>query len=171
VRAVPAREVAGVTLPETERADGASLRLNGAGVRTRFVFVKVYVIGLYLERPERSADRIMGSDTVRRVELHMLRAASGPEIGAAIADGFARNSGPSLPQLKERLDRLTGMFPAVARGTVVTLTATPDRGTLVAIDGREVGAIEGADFASALLAVWLGPHPVDPDLKRALLGE
>jgi hypothetical protein len=30
--------------------------------------------------------------------------------------------------------------------------------------------IEGRDFADALLAVWLGPVPVQEDLKTALLG-
>ena len=29
--------------------------------------------------------------------------------------------------------------------------------------------IEGRDFADALFAVWLGPNPVQDDLKKALL--
>ena len=35
---------------------------------------------------------------------------------------------------------------------------------------REKGVIEGKDFNDALLAVWLGPDPVQDDLKKPLLG-
>ena len=36
--------------------------------------------------------------------------------------------------------------------------------------GTDVGTIEGRDFADALFAVWLGPKPVQDDLKKALSG-
>ena len=47
VPASSAREVAGVTLPDTVSVEGKTLKLNGAGLRTKVVF-KVYVAGLYL---------------------------------------------------------------------------------------------------------------------------
>jgi len=31
------------------------------------------------------------------------------------------------------------------------------------------GIIHGAEFQQALLAIWLGRHPVDKTLKKALL--
>ena len=36
--------------------------------------------------------------------------------------------------------------------------------------GTSVGTIEGRDFADALFSVWLGPSPVQDDLKTALTG-
>jgi hypothetical protein len=163
-----AREIAGVTLPETATAAGKTLVLNGAGLRTR-VFFKVYVIGLYLERPATDAAAVLGSDGVRRAELHILRDLSGDEMGSAIRTAFEENAGDARARLADRLKRLESMFPAVAPGDTIALTYVPGQGTAIAGKGKEIGVIEGKDFADVLLAVWIGAKPVDPALKQALL--
>src|SRR5262249_42735499 len=53
-----AMEVADVNFPRTMQAGGKTLTLNGAGLRTRFMF-KVYAIGLYLEHPATDAATIL----------------------------------------------------------------------------------------------------------------
>jgi hypothetical protein len=160
--------VAGVTFPATVTEAGRVLGLNGAGVRTRAFFFKVYAIALYLPHPARTAAAVEAAGPWR-VDLRLLRALSGAEIGNAIADAFARNSGARLPQLRARLDRLTGLFPEVDAGDAIVLAHDPGHGTRVAHGDRTLGTIEGDDFAAALLAVWLGPRPVDADLAQALL--
>jgi hypothetical protein len=166
---VVAGEVAGVTLPDTVDVAGQTLRLNGAGLRTRFFF-SVYVIGLYLPRPARTPREALDGDGPKRIVLHLLRALDGPEIADAIADGFARNSKPAMPQLRERLTRFEGMFPSVKAGETIDLTVAGGK-TTVAVQGTERGSIDGADFGRALLAVWLGPDPVDAELRTQLLGD
>src|SRR5262249_30931445 len=136
-RLAAAREVAGVNLPDSVAAAGKTLALNGAGVRTRFLF-QVYVIGLYLEHPSTDAAAILGADGVRRAELHLLRALSGDEIGSAIGDAFERNAGASAAGLHERLERLKAMFPAVEKGEVIALTYVPGKGTVVTVKGADV---------------------------------
>jgi len=163
-----AREVAGVTLPETTSAAGKTLILNGAGLRTRFFF-KVYVIGLYLERPATDAGAVLGTDSVRRAELHTLRALSGPEIASAIGSAFEQNAGDAATGLKDRLERFESMFPAAEAGDTLALTYLPGRGTSVVAKGKEVGVVEGKDFADVLFSVWIGAKPVDPALREALL--
>jgi hypothetical protein len=144
------------------------LRLNGAGLRTRFFF-KVYVIGLYLSAPARTADDVLEGPGSRRVSLFVLRNLDGSEIAGAIGEAFARNAADAMPSLKERLTRFEAMFPAVHPGDRIDLTVDGDRTTVVVQDESR-GTIDGADFARALLAVWLGPNPVDANLERALLG-
>ena len=163
------REVAGVTLPDTTVYAGKTLTLNGAGLRTRFMF-KVYVIGLYLEHPSTDAAAILAADEMRRAELHLLRALTADEIGSAIATAFEQNAGAAMPRLQARLDRLKAMFPAVEKDEVVALTYVPGKGTVVTAKGADVGSIEGKDFADVLFAVWIGSAPVDQTLKQALLG-
>ena len=119
-----AMEVAGVSFPRTVQAGGKTLVLNGAGLRTRFLF-KVYAIGLYLEHPASDAATILAADEVRRAELHMLRSVSASEMGDAIADAFNANAGSAGPQLKDRLDRFKAMFPNATQGEVITLTYVP----------------------------------------------
>ena len=56
------------------------------------------------------------------------------------------------------------------KGMVIDLDATP-AGTQVIIDGKPAGApIGGEAFFPALMRIWLGPAPVQDDLKAALLG-
>jgi hypothetical protein len=40
----------------------------------------------------------------------------------------------------------------------------------VEIKGKEMGVIEGKEFAQALFAIWLGPEPPTAALKKGMLG-
>jgi hypothetical protein len=163
-----AKEVGGVNFPPTVQAGGKTLQLNGAGVRTRF-FLKVYAIGLYLEQPSTDAKAILAADQVRRAELRMLRSVSASEMAEAIGEAFTANAGSAGPQLQARLDRFKAMFPAATSGEVITLTYIPGTGTVVGAGGKDLGTIEGKDFADVLFSSWIGANPVDDSLKQALL--
>lgn len=162
-----AREVAGVTVEETSRVAGKELKLNGAGVRKKAMF-KVYVAGLYLERPTASAEEAVSSEQTKRVVLVMTRGVSHDTFAEALDQGFQRNSATALPTLQGRLDRLKAMIPDLHDGDVVDIVYVPGVGTTVRGQGRTI-TLPGKDFADALFAVWLGPNPVDGDLKRELL--
>jgi len=164
-----ALEVGGVKLPDTVSADGKTLRLNGAGIRKKAIF-KVYVAALYVETPSKDAASLVSSSQVKSMRLHMLRNVEGPKVSGAIIEGFENNSKAALPQLKARLDQLAKMIPDVKEGDEIDLTWVPDKGTQVSVRGTAAGTIEGRDFADALFAVWLGPNPVQDDLKQALTG-
>ncbi len=166
---VQAKEVAGVSLPDTATVDGKALKLNGAGLRKKAIF-KVYVAGLYLETPAKDAASVISSDQVKRMQLSVLRSLSTAQINEAINEGFEKNSGATLGLLKVRLDRLNAMIPNVEKGDQILLTYVPGKGTVVSAKNAEKGVIEGKDFADALFSVWLGPSPVQADLKTALLG-
>ena len=164
-----ALEVGGVKLPDTVSVDGKSLKLNGAGIRKKAIF-KVYVAALYVETPSKDAASLVSASEVKSMRLHMLRNVEGAKVSGAIIEGFENNSKAALPQLKPRLDQLAKMIPDVKEGDEIALTWVPDKGTQVSVRGTNAGTIEGRDFADALFAVWLGPNPVQEDLKVSLLG-
>ncbi len=164
-----ALDVAGVKVPDTMTVDGTALKLNGAGVRKKAIF-KVYVAGLYVETPSKDASALLASSDAKRMHLWMLRDVKGSSVSGAIADGFELNSKAALPQLQPRLAKLATMIPDLKEGDQLSLTWVPDKGTVVNVRGTDVGTIEGRDFADALFAVWLGPNPIQDDLKKALLG-
>ena len=168
---VPDREIAGVKVPEKVQVGEKDLTLNGAGLRTKTVFkVKVYVAGLYLEKPTRDASQVIASETIKRVDLTFLRELDRKQIAEAIEEGFERNSKKDLPALKERLDQLCKIIPDVNKRDAMLITYVPGKGTTITVRGEERGTIEGKDFADALFLVWLGKDPVDHDLRKALLG-
>ena len=167
--ASPAVEVAGVAVPETATVEGKTLKLNGAGLRKKMMF-KVYVAALYVETPSKDASTLISSSEVKSMRLSILRSLKGAQVTEAISEGFERNSKDQLPKLKARLDKLNTMIPDVKEGDEIAFTWVPEKGVQVLVRGTERGTIEGRDFADALFSVWLGPNPVQEDLKAALLG-
>ena len=164
-----AGEVAGVKMPDAATIEGKAVKLNGAGLRKKVVF-KVYVAGLYLETTGKDAAKVISSDQVKSMQLHILRGLKGSQVAEAISEGFEHNSKAQMGALKARLDKLNAMIPDVVEGDLIVLTYAPGKGTVVSAKGVEKGVIEGKDFADALFAVWLGANPVQDDLKAALLG-
>lgn len=167
--AAVSKEIAGVNLPDTTVVEGKTLKLNGAGLRTKVVF-KVYVGGLYLETPTRDSATAISSDQIKRMQLSILRTLSSRQVSEAIEEGFQKNSKGQMSALSNRLSDLAKMIPNVEKGDQILLTYVPGRGTVVAAKGQERGVIIGKDFADALFSVWLGSNPVQADLKTALLG-
>jgi hypothetical protein len=165
----PAAEVSGVNVPDTATVDGKALKLNGAGLRKKAIF-KVYVAGLYVENPTHDAAALLSSNQVKSMRLRMMRSVKGKQIAESIQEGFDRNSKAQQDKLKDRLGKFTAMIPDVEEGDEIAMTWVPDHGTRVSVRGTDRGTIEGRDFADALFAVWLGPDPVQEDLKKALAG-
>jgi Chalcone isomerase-like len=165
------RDVYGVQVPEEVTAAGRTLRLNGTGLRKKFVF-RVYVASLYLEHaPDPDPQSILRTDEVKRVEMAMLRDLDRGSIVDAVRHGFQDNSPNDMPQLTVRLIRFVSEIPDLKDGQRLSVTYVPGEGTTVVVDaGTAKTTIEGKDFADALFRVWLGDHPVDDDLKDRLLG-
>jgi hypothetical protein len=168
-RVAEAAELAGVTLADSLSLGGKALALNGAGIRTK-LFIKVYVGGLYVESRAHDASAILRADGARAIVMHLLMDLDAEKITSSIDEGFENNSAGQMDALRARLDRLKAMFPSVKKGDVLQLAWIPGRGTVVTHRGKELGVIEGRDFADALFAVWLGGKPCDGDLKEGMLG-
>lgn len=167
-------EVAGVSLADKVLVgeQGQTLLLNGAGVRKKVV-VKVYVGALYLQQKKSEPPAILDDAGPKRMVMHFLYKEVGAEkLADAWSDGFHGNQGVERMQgLKERLEQFNALFPTVRRGDRIEIDLLPDRGTVVRLNGKELGSVPGTDFSRALLEVWLGAKPADKGLKKALLGK
>lgn len=169
---LPAAEVGDVEFSDRiQLAEGDALVLNGAGMRKKF-FISVYAAGLYVSGPARQADTILAADGPWRMVMHFVHdEVSQDKITDGWTEGFRANLGDATyDELAPRLEHFNGLFRDAMRGDVFTFTYRPGRGTEVQLNGEERGIIPGRRFAQALLSVWLGPHPADDRLKKALLG-
>jgi hypothetical protein len=177
--AVPAAELEGVKLPDNARVTegGAELALNGAGVRTRFMF-RVYVGALYVQKKTTAANAVISDAGAKRIALYMLRELSSAQFVSALEDGLKNNhSAEELAKLDAAIKQLRAIFDAVKTakaGDVILIdylpSSVPGSGTRITINGAAKGAIAGEDFNRALLRIWLGDNPADGDLKKGLLG-
>jgi long-chain acyl-CoA synthetase len=167
-----ALEVAGVAFDDKTDVGGVPLVLNGAGLRTKLM-LKIYVVGLYLPAPTKSADAVIGSSQPRRVRLVLKRALGAGTIWDAFDEGIQANSSPAeLAALKPKLAQVEKLFKElgeVAEGDAIDIDFTADGATNVRYKGQPKGSIAGTDLQHALLKIWLGPKPVQADVKAALL--
>jgi hypothetical protein len=165
------KECKGVSFPERLQVDGTELTLNGLGMRkATFLKVNVYVAALYVTRPSRDPKLLLQSTGPEELILHFVRDVGVDDLTKAWNEGFERNSKEQLAAFKDRIARLNGWMSDMKSGQRLTFIRRPGAGVEVQVNGTAKGSIEGDDFARALLAIWLGASPPNPELKQGLLG-
>jgi hypothetical protein len=165
-----AAEVAGVKIDDKTRVGNAEVALTGAGVRKR-VFFEVYAIGLYVRDPKGDPVAQPGA---KRVAIHMLRDVGADQFTEALAEGIRNNHSEAEYRLLEKriaaLSAIMAELKEAKKGMAIALD-WDGKETQVVVNGKPAGQpIAGEEFYRALLRVWLGPSPVQDDLKKALLG-
>ena len=164
-----AKEVAGVSVPETAQLGGRTLALHGAGLRSK-LFVKVYVGALYLEQRAGDVGAIVGADAPWLVTMTFKRGVEKDKIVGAFQEGFENNSKADLPALQPALARVAAGLKDFKEGDVFTISYQPGVGSTLTPPGGAPIVVEGKKFGDALLRNWLGDKPADGDLKQGMLG-
>lgn len=153
---------------------GTDLRLNGAGLRA-VAWVKGYVAVLYLTQKATTAEQVQAVSGPKRLRLRMLEEATTDHFTRSFNNGVRRNSSEAqLAALKERMAQFTRMIDQlgnVKKGDTIDLDFIPGKGLLFVANGKALGApIEGEDLYAALLRIFVGNRPADPEMKIGLLG-
>ncbi len=165
------KECNGVSFPEQMQAEGATLKLNGLGLRqATFLKVNVYVAALYVTQPSKDANAILKSGTPKELILHFVRDVGSSDLSKGWHEGFENNAQSQLPALKDRIESFKGMMPDVKKGEQLRLIYKPGAGVQVVVNKAVKGTIKGDDFAQALFSIWLGANPPNAELKAGLLG-
>lgn len=172
-----ALEIEGVKVADkiTLGKNGPQLVLNGAGVRHRMAFIKVYVGALYLTGKKADAEEVLKDPSAKRVLMHVLiDELTAKELTASLNNALAANHIPAeLALIESRIQELNRMMASIGvikKGGVVLIDYLPGIGTRVSVNGEEKITIKGEDFFQALLRIWIGKKPVDGRLRDAMLG-
>jgi Chalcone isomerase-like len=165
----------GMHFDDSIRLDSTELKLNGLGLRA-VLFIRGYVAGLYLSEKVTTAKEVLAASGPKRIQMRMLRGADAEDFNKALVSGMRKNASESeLAKLQERLGQLEQVIAdigTVRKGDTITLDYAPAHGMTVALNGVVKGqSIHGADFYRTLLEIFVGDNPVDPRLKRGLLGQ
>jgi hypothetical protein len=170
-----ATEVSGVKFEDTVKVAGKDLKLNGAGMRTRFI-IKVYAAGLYLPEKTRNVADVLKMDGPRRVTLVMMRDLTSNDFGQAFMTGLNNNldnaeKSKFVSQIS-KFGEMFGMIEGLKKGDVLHLDWIPGTGTQSELNGKKLGeAVPDLGFYNAVLRIWIGDKPADNSLKPAMLGE
>ena len=168
-------EVAGVKFPNSVQVGTAKLQINGAGVRYKLVF-KVYAAALYLGEKATTPEAVLAAPGPRRLQIVMLREIDGNELGKLFTKGMEQNApreefSKSITGILRMSDIFSNRKKLLA-GDSFAVEWLPGTGTVISVNGKPEGLpIKEPEFYSALMKIWLGTVPADPQLKEALLGK
>lgn len=174
-QAAQAGEVEGIKFDDTTKVAGKDLKLNGLGMRTKFI-VNVYAAGLYLPEKKNTVPDILKMDGPRRMTLVMARDISSDDFGKAFMDGLNDNLDKAeKSKIVAQISKFGEMFALlekIKKGDVLHLDWIPGSGTQCELNGKKIGeVVPDLVFYNAVLRIWLGDKPVDRSLKPALLGK
>ena len=169
-----AADVLGVKVADSATVAGKELKLNGAGMRIKFV-VKVYAMGLYLTEKKTTSADILALSGPKRVSLTMMREVNSDEFGQLFITAMNNNSDKAeKAKYFNQTVKFGEMFASlekVKQGDVVTLDWIPGTGTIITVKGKPQGEpFKEIEFYKALMRIWVGTSPADFKLKDALLG-
>ncbi len=163
-----ARPIEGVTFAERYTASGVDLPLHCAALLRYMVFIKAYVVALYMPADVPASDVL--KDVPKRLEIAYLHAISGKDFGPAGEKVLAQNvDAATVTRLRQRLDQIGKLYKDVKPGDRYALTYVPGKGTELALNGVRQGVVEGADFAAAYFSIWIGSNPIDGSTRDGLL--
>ncbi|MEX2174420.1 MAG: chalcone isomerase family protein [Pirellulaceae bacterium] len=165
-----AGQVGRVRFEDQVRAGSTLLHLQGAGLVYYRSLIKGLAAGLYLD--ERTKPQDILADVPKRIEIEYFWSLKATTISGALAKPLAANvPAARLAALQEKVDRLHAAMVNVQAGDRYALTYVPGIGTWLSHNGKTLQTIPGAEFAAAYFSIWFGDQPMDPKLKRQLLGE
>lgn len=150
-------------------ASGSRMTLRGEGLLKVGYLFKVYEARLFVQEDAPTPDVL--NDVAKRLEIRYLRAIKAADIVEIGDETLRRQTGPEqLRQIEERVATINRWYTDVRPGDVYTLTYVPGRGSELALNGKPLGIIEGADFAAAYFGIWLDQRTKYAEFRNALLG-
>ncbi len=167
------KTIDGVDFPLTLKHDSTELVLNGVGVRT-FLFVKVYVGGLYIHKKNYDAEVIIAEDEPAIIRLHAVsRAFTSERMAKTVREQFKKSNADQFEALRPRIDILCNRLAqeTIEVGDECDLWYTPNEGLRFLKNGKDINIlIPGLDFKQALFRNFISDIPADEALKKGFLG-
>jgi len=150
--------------------DGLSIPLRGTGRLVWMKLVTVYDAALYLPGDVAGKDAL--KDVPKRLELRYHISIKGEKFGESAEPFLKKNvRAEELAGLRPRIEQLNRLYRDVKEGDRYALDYAPGKGTTLSLNGSLLGTIEGADFAAAYYAIWLGAKPISDTMRDELIGE
>jgi hypothetical protein len=165
-------EILGVTFPDQKVIEGKTLKLNGVAYRKAFGFVKVFVVGLYLEHPTHDAETVINSQQVKHLLTHYLTSKA---TAQKIREGFLElieecNPPEEVAAHKSDIEKYASWLDKdMAPGLTSYSTYVPGKGLTLTYQGEVKGTIPGDAFMKLYYRYNVG-EKANKKIRDGLLG-
>ncbi len=166
-------QVLGVKFPSTKIVAGKQLTLNGVAYRKAFGFVKVYVVGLYLEKPTGDAQEVIQSDQIKQLHFHYLTAKA---TAKKLQDGYLDLMKKCNPtDLYQRNQKDVDLYASwldkdMKPGLTSISTYIPGKGLSLEYQGEARGTIANPEFIRMYYTYNFG-EKANAKIRDGLLGK
>ena len=167
-----AKEIEGITLPESLEVGKSKLVLNGAGVRSKF-FMDLYLGGLYLQNKSNNPKEIIEGDAPMAIILHIISSLiTSKKMENATREGFENATKGNTEPIRSQIEEFISVFKEkIEENDIFELIYLPGKGLEVCKNGEFKCRIDGLAFKQALFGIWLGDKPAQESLKEEMLGK
>jgi len=166
-----ALDVAGVNVAPTVAVQQKTLLLNGAGVRRKYLTIKVYVGALYTERKVTTPAQLLADPGEKLIRMNFVyKKVEKKAIVEAFAEGLSNNS-PEVARSAEAKAFLSWFTADFVAGDTVDISLSPDGTVTVTHNGKAIGTVRSPALVEGVLLIWFGEKPADGSLKKGMLGE
>jgi hypothetical protein len=165
-------EILGVRFAPEKVIEGKTLKLNGVAYRKALGFFKVYVVGLYLERPTGDPQEVITSEQVKQLHFHYL---SDRVTAKKLRDGFLDLMKECNPtEMYERNEEDVQLYASwldkdMRPGLTSISTYVPGKGLTLEYQGKERGTIANKEFIEMYYRYNFG-EKADKKIRKNLLG-
>ncbi len=159
-------------MPEYIYAAQQKLILNGAGIRNKY-YMDLYVCALYLKNKSSDAQKIMDSDEVMGIRLHIISNwITSKKMQQAIQEGFNKATNNHTAHIDNEIKTvITAFNDAIVKDDVFEMHYIPGQGSLIYKNNQLKCTIKGLPFKQALFGIWLSKNnPNHLELRKQLMG-
>ncbi|MGM0451799.1 MAG: chalcone isomerase family protein [Thermodesulfobacteriota bacterium] len=165
-----AAEIEVVRFADRVSVDGERLTLQGTALLRHMVFIRAYVGAFYLKNGI-TAENALAGNVKRQLVLHYFHGISAEDFAEATRVMIEKNvTTEKFEALKPKIKSFNRLYRDVEPGDAYTATYVPGTGTELALNGKRLGVISGAEFSTAFFSIWLGENPIDKNFRDRLLG-
>jgi hypothetical protein len=173
VMASDAVEVLGVKFPKVKVVEGKTLTLNGVAVRKALGFIKVYAVGLYLEKPTGDAAEAIASEQIKQLSFHYLtHRATAKKLREGFLEGFKEaNPADKVARNIADAERYASWYDKdMAPGLTAETTYVPGKGLTLVYQGETRGTIANPEFVHMYYVYNFG-EKANAGIRDGLLGK
>ncbi|GAL82843.1 hypothetical protein MYP_69 [Sporocytophaga myxococcoides] len=165
-------KIKGVDVPGTIETEKGKLLLNGAGIRTKYIF-DLYVGALYLKEKTKDPKAVINQDSPQAIRMYIISdKITNKKMEETIKEGFEKATKGNTAPYKSKIDQLMVAFKEeIHNKDVIDIIYLPGSGVKLYKNGKLKTQVEGLDFKKLLFTIWLGDEPADEDLKNRMLGK
>ena len=159
-----------VAIPEIQQLGDETLKLNGFGTRTRAVFGRTYIAGLYLPRTSVNSADVFVRPGAKRLWIHLLRELTASEFAGGFEPAFIASNPELDDATRAAFHDLVRILPAtISDESNIYIDFLDADVVRVTVNDEVLGEIREQGFGDELLRAWLGKEPVQENLKKRLL--